>query len=299
MADSIIGQFIVGLLPILVFVALYLGFYIWGRRKNKKKKEVYVNDIITAMDPYIENYTRKDPTDRQIELRTQLSEDYIVKSASAWILLLPRTSFPTMLVDGLFFRNKDSFGLAANFSEKPRVIFEVIPYRSKSAIRKDFDYLVAIDDIDTTEQEINSTYLIKSNKPKVINQLIRSKTFIKTMKDYPKIIQWISIRTDEPHFEMKFELTGNPADLLALTKFTMILLKFFGKVVENTKSLPIPVILKKETKKLSDKEKAKKEKEKEKFMKEREKRREKARSKEEKQAKKRAKAEDKARRKAK
>lgn len=299
MADSIIGQFIVGLLPILVFVALYLGFYIWGRRKNKKKKEAYIDDIVNAMDPYIENYTRKDPTDRQVELRTQLGEEYIVKSASAWILLLPRTSFPTMLVDGLFFRNKDSFGLAANFAEKPRVIFEVIPYRSKSAIRKDFDYLVAIDDIDTTDSEINSTYLIKSNKPKTINQLIRSKTFIKTMRDFPKIIQWISIRTDEPHFEMKFELTGNTADLLTLTKFTMILLKFFGKVIESTKSLPIPVILKKETKKISDKEKAKQEKEKEKFMKGREKRREKDRSKEEKQAKKRAKTEDKARRKAK
>ncbi len=299
MADSIIGQFIVGLLPILVFVALYLGFYIWGKRKNKKKKEGYIEDIVTAMDPYIENYTRKDPSDRQVELRTQLSEDYLVKSASAWVLLLPRTSFPTMLVDGLFFRNKDSFGLAANFPEKPRVIFEVIPYRSRSAIRKDFDYLVAIDDIDTPDSEVNSTYLIKSNKPKIINQLIRSKTFIKTMNDYPKIIQWISIRTDEPHFEMKFELTGKQADLLSLTKFTMILLKFFGKVIENTKSLPIPVILKKETKKLSDKEKAKQEKEKQKFMKEREKRREKARSKEEKEAKKRSKAEDKARRKAK
>ena len=299
MADSIIGQFIVGLLPILIFVALYLGFYIWGRRKNKKKKEGYIDDIVTAMDPYIENYTRKDPNDRQIELRMQLNEDYLVKSASSWILLLPRTSFPTMLVDGLFFRNKDSFGLAANFADKPRVIFEVIPYRSRSAIRKDFDYLVVIDDIDTPNSEVNSTYLIKSNKPKVINQLIRSKTFIKTMNDYPKVIQWISIRTDEPHFEMKFELTGNPADLLALTKFTMILLKFFGKVIENTKNLPIPVILKKETKKLSDKEKAKQEKEKQKFMKEREKRREKTRSKEEKQAKKRAKTEDKARRKAK
>ena len=122
--------------PVLVFIGLYLGFYIWGRFANKKKKEGYFDDVLTAIDPYIMNYSRKDPNDRQVEIRCQMNEDFIVTSASAWLILLPRTSFPTMLVDGLFFKNKDSFGLAANFSEKPRVLFEVIPYKMKSAIKK-------------------------------------------------------------------------------------------------------------------------------------------------------------------
>ena len=300
MADGFFAQFgsiLAMLVPILVFVGLYLAFYIWGKFANRKKKEFYFDDVLTAIDPYITNYSRKDPNDRQVEIRCQLNDDFITKSASAWLILLPRTSFPTMLVDGLFFRNKDSFGLAANFSEKPRVLFEVIPYKMKSAIRKDFDYLVEIDDIPTPDQETNDNFLIKSNRVRAINQLIRSKMFLKNLKDYSKEVQWISVRTDEPHFEMKFSMTGQPADLLNLVKFSMTVLKFFGKVTERTKDLPIPSVLKKEVKKVSEKEKQKQEKEKEKYMKEREKRREKARKEEERRAKKRAKEEARARRK--
>ncbi|MHA1827112.1 MAG: hypothetical protein ACTSX6_00540 [Candidatus Heimdallarchaeaceae archaeon] len=293
------GQILVMLLPILIFVLLYLGFYIWGKFANKKKKEEYFDDVITAIDPYVLNYSRKDPNDRQVEIRCHLSKEFVVKSASVWLILLPRTSFPTMLVDGLFFRNKDSVGLAANFDTKPRVLFEVIPYKMKSAIRKDFDYLVEIDDISTPEAEINQKFLIKSNKPRAINQLIRSKMFLSTLLNYPKELQWISIRTDEPHFELKFNITNKPADLLAMTKFAMTVLKFFAQVTEKTKDLPIPVVLKKETKKLSEKELKKKEKEKEKYLKEREKRREKERKTEEKEAKKRAKKEERAMKKSK
>ncbi|MCG3216362.1 MAG: hypothetical protein KAS63_06560 [Candidatus Heimdallarchaeota archaeon] len=289
-----LGSIITMLLPILIFVGLYLAFYIWGRVANRRKKEAYFDDVLTAIDPYITNYSRKDPNDRQVEIRCQLDEEFIVTSASAWLILLPRTSFPTMLVDGLFFRNKDSFGLAANFSVKPRVLFEVIPYKMKSAIRKDFDYLVEIDDVSTPDDEVNENFLIKSNRARTINQLIRSNMFLKSMKHYPKEIQWISIRTDEPHFEMKFSMTNQPADLLALTKFSFTVMKFFATVTEKTKDLPIPVILKKEPKKLSEKELAKKEKEKEKYLREREKRREKDRKEEEKRAKKRARQEEKA-----
>ncbi|MCE7743255.1 MAG: DUF1682 domain-containing protein [Candidatus Heimdallarchaeota archaeon] len=285
--------------PVLVFIGLYLGFWIWGRFANKKKKEQYFEDVLTAMDPHIMNYSRKDPNDRQVEIRCQLNEDFIVTSASAWLILLPRTSFPTMLVDGLFFRNKDSFGLAANFQDKPRVLFEVIPYKMKSAIKKDFDYLVEIDDLATPDAEVNGNFLIKSNKGRAINQLIRSNSFIKALSEYPKELQWISVRTDEPHFELKFNLTKQPADLLVLTKFAMTVLKFFAKVTESTKNLPIPTVLKKEIKKLSEKELKKEEKQKEKEMQEREKRREKERNEEEKRAKKRAKEEERARRKAK
>ena len=300
MADGILAQFgsiLAMLVPILIFVGLYLAFYIWGRFANRKKKEFYFDDVLTAIDPYISNYSRKDPNDRQVEIRCQLNEEFEIKSASAWLILLPRSSFPTMLVDGLFFRNKDSFGLAANFAEKPRVLFEVIPYKMKSAIRKDFDYLVEIDDIPTPDQDTNEVFLIKSNRPRAINQLIRSKMFLKSLKDYSKEVQWISVRTDEPHFEMKFSMTGKPADLLTLVKFSMTVLKFFGQVTERTKDLPIPSVLKKEVKKVTEKEKKKQEKENEKYMKEREKRREKARSEEEKRAKKRAKDEARAKRK--
>ncbi|MCG3226044.1 MAG: hypothetical protein H7645_03935 [Candidatus Heimdallarchaeota archaeon] len=291
------GSILAMLVPILVFVGLYLAFYIWGKFANRKKKEFYFDDVLTALDPYISNYSRKDPNDRQVEIRCQLNEEFEIKSASAWLILLPRSSFPTMLVDGLFFRNKDSFGLAGNFAEKPRVLFEVIPYKMKSAIRKDFDYLVEIDDIPTPDQDTNEGFLIKSNRPRAINQLIRSKMFLKNLKDYSKEVQWISVRTDEPHFEMKFNMTGKPADLLTLVKFSMTVLKFFGKVTERTKDLPIPSVLKKEVKKVTEKEKQKQEKEKEKYMKEREKRREKARKEEERRAKKRVKDEARAKRK--
>lgn len=291
------GSILAMLVPILVFVGLYLAFYIWGKFANRKKKEFYFDDVLTALDPYISNYSRKDPNDRQVEIRCQLNEEFEIKSASAWLILLPRSSFPTMLVDGLFFRNKDSFGLAANFAEKPRVLFEVIPYKMKSAIKKDFDYLVEIDDIPTLDQDTNEGFLIKSNRPRAINQLIRSKMFLKSLKDYSKEVQWISVRTDEPHFEMKFSMTGKPADLLTLVKFSMTVLKFFGQVTERTKDLPIPSILKKEVKKVTEKEKQKQEKEKEKYMKEREKRREKTRKEEERRAKKRVKDEARAKRK--
>jgi len=287
------------LIPILIFIALYLGFYVWGKFANRKKKEAYFDDVLTSLDPFMLNYSRKDPNDRQVEIRTQLNEEFLVTSASTWLILLPRTSFPTMLVDGLFFRNKDSVGIAANFPEKPRVLFEVIPYRMKSAIRKDFDYLVEIDDIATPNIEVNDSFLIKSNKPRVINQLVRSKMFTKNLDNYTKELQWISVRTDEPHFEMKFNISDKPADLLALMKMTMTILKFFGQVTEKTKDQPIPVVLKKETKKLSEKEKQKQEKEKEKYLKEREKRRERARKEEERRAKKRAKEEERAKRKGK
>ena len=300
MANGFFAQFgsiLAMLVPILIFVGLYLVFYIWGKFANRKKKEFYFDDVLTAIDPYITNYSRKDPNDRQVEIRCQLNEEFEVSNASAWLILLPRTSFPTMLVDGLFFRNKDSFGLAANFAEKPRVLFEVIPYKMKSAIRKDFEYLVEIDDIPTPEQETNESFLIKSNRPRAINQLIRSKMFLKSLKEYSKEVQWISVRTDEPHFEMKFSMTGKPADLLSLVKFSMTVLKFFGKVTERTKDLPIPSVLKKEPKKITEKEKQKQEKEKEKYMKEREKRRERARKEEERRAKKRAKEEARAKRK--
>ncbi len=293
------GQILAMLGPVLIFIGLYIGFWIWGKFANKKKKEQYFDDVLTAMDPYIMNYSRKDPNDRQVEIRCQMNEDFLVTSASAWLILLPRTSFPTMLVDGLFFRNKDSFGLAANFPEKPRVLFEVIPYKMKSAIKKDFDYLIEIDDLSTPNADINNKFLIKSNRGRAINQLIRSNSFIKALTEYSKELQWISVRTDEPHFELKFNLTKQPADLLILTKFAMTVLKFFAKVTESTKSLPIPTVLKKEVKKLSEKELKKQEKQKEKQMEEREKRRERARKAEEKRAKKRTKEEEKARRKAK
>ncbi|MBY9001414.1 MAG: hypothetical protein KGD64_10890 [Candidatus Heimdallarchaeota archaeon] len=283
------------LLPILVFIGLYVAFYIWGKIVNKKKKEAYFDDVLTALDPYIINYARKDPNDRQVEIRVQLKEDFMLKSASVWLILLPRTSFPTMLVDGLFYRNKDSFGIAANFQNKPRVIFEMIPYRLKSAIRKDFDYLVEIDDIPTPNPETNGKFLIKSNRERAVKQLVTSKMFTKSLEDYPKELQWISVRTDEPNFEMKFNITNKPADLLHLTKFAMTVLKFFASVTEKTKDLPIPVILKKEVKKLDEKEKQKQEKEKEKYMKEREKRRDKERKLEEREAKRRAKKEERAR----
>lgn len=287
------------LIPIILFIGLYIAFYIWGKIANKKKKEAYFDDVLTALDPYITNYARKDPNDRQVEIRCQLNEDFLLKSASVWLILLPRTSFPTMLVDGLFYRNKDSFGIAANFQDKPRVVFEMIPYRLKSAIRKDFDYLVELDDIPTPNLEVNSKFLIKSNRARAVKQLISSKMFIRSLEDYPKELQWISIRTDEPNFEMKFNLTKKPADLLHLTKFAMTTLKFFSRVTEKTKDLPIPVILKKEVKKLDEKEKQKQEKEKEKYMKEREKRREKERKIEEKEAKRRVRKEEKARNKGK
>ena len=298
MADGLFdfGSILVMLLPVLVFIGLYLGFFIWGKFANKKKKEQLMDDVLTAIDPYIMNYSRKDPNDRQIEIRCQMDDDFGVSSVSAWLVLLPRTSFPTMLVDGLFFRNKDSFGLAANFNEKPRVLFEVIPYKMKSAIRKDFDYLVEIDDIPTSDPDVNESFLVKTNRVRAINQLIRSKTFLNALGEYPKELQWISVRTDEPHFELKFNMTKKSADLLVLVKFAMTVLKFFAKVTEKTKELPIPVVLKKETKKFTEKEKAKQEKEKEKHMKEREKRRERSRKEEEKRAKKRAKQEEKARR---
>ena len=159
------------------------------------------------------------------------------------------------------------------------------------------DYLIEIEDITTPNTEVNSNFLIKSNRGRAINQLIRSTSFIKALSEYPKEIQWISIRTDEPHFELKFNLTKRPADLLVLVKFAMTVLKFFAKVTESTKNLPIPTILKKEVKKLSEKELKKQEKQKEKEMEEREKRRERGRKEEEKRAKKRAKEEEKARRK--
>jgi len=283
------------LIPIIGFIGLYVAFYVWGKIVNKKKKEEYFDDVLTALDPYITNYARKDPNDRQVEIRCQLNEEFILKSASVWLILLPRTSFPTMLVDGLFYRNKDSFGMAANFNDKPRVVFEMIPYRLKSAIKKDFDYLVEIDDVPTPNPELNGKFLIKSNRSRAVKQLVNSKMFTKSLENYPKELQWISVRTDEPNFEMKFNLTKKPADLLHLTKFAMTTLKFFAKVTEKTKDLPIPVILKKEVKKLDEKEKQKQEKEKEKFMKEREKRREKERKLEEKEAKRRAKKEERAR----
>ncbi|TFG09862.1 DUF1682 domain-containing protein [Candidatus Heimdallarchaeota archaeon] len=298
MALAEILQMLAMFIPVLIFVGLYIGFWIWGRFANRKKKEEYFDDVLTAIDPYIMNYSRKDPNDRQVEIRCQMNEDFTVTSASAWLILLPRTSFPTMLVDGLFFRNKDSFGLAANFPEKPRVLFEVIPYKMKSAIRKDFDYLVEIDDLITPNPEVNEKFLIKSNRGKAINQLIRSSTFLKALGEFPKELQWISVRVDEPHFELKFNLTKEPADLLVLSKFAMTVLKFFAKVTESTKNLPIPQVLKKEVKKLSEKELKKQEKEKEKQMEEREKRRERARKEEERRAKKKAKEEEKARRKA-
>jgi len=289
-----LGSIVSMLVPIIIFVGLYLAFYIWGKIANRRKKEDHFDNVITAIDPYITNYSRKDPNDRQVEIRCQLNDEFQITSASAWLILLPRTSFPTMLVDGLFFRNKDSFGLAANFNVKPRVLFEVIPYRLKSAIRKDFDYLVEIDDVPTPDTEINESFLIKSNRGRTINQLVRSNMFLKSLKHYPKELQWISIRTDEPHFELKFSITNQPADLLALTKFAFTVLKFFSTVTEKTKELPVPVVLKKEVKKLSEKELAKKEKETEKYLKEREKRREKSRKEEERKAKKRAKDEEKA-----
>lgn len=287
------------LLPIVLFIGAYVAFYIWGKIVNKKKKEVYFDDVLTALDPYITNYARKDPNDRQVEIRCQLNDDFMLKSASVWLILLPRTSFPTMLVDGLFYKNKDSFGIAANFKDKPRVVFEMIPYRLKSAIKKDFDYLVELDDLPTPNPELNGKFLIKSNRERAVKQLINSKMFIKSLEDHPKELQWISIRTDEPNFEMKFNLTKKPADLLHLAKFAMTTLKFFARVTEKTKDLPIPVILKKEVKKLDEKAKQKEEKEKEKYMKEREKRREKERKLEEREAKKRASKEEKARNKGK
>jgi len=296
MALADILQMLAMFIPVLIFVALYIGFWIWGRFANRKKKEEYFDDVLTAIDPYIMNYSRKDPNDRQVEIRCQMNEDFTVTSASAWLIMLPRTSFPTMLVDGLFFRNKDSFGLAANFPEKPRVLFEVIPYRMKSAIRKDFDYLVEIDDLSTPNAEVNENFLIKSNRGKAINQLLRSNTFLKALGEFPKQLQWISVRVDEPHFELKFNLTKEPADLLVLTKFAMTVLKFFAKVTDSTKNLPIPQVLKKEVKKLSEKELKKQEKEKEKQLQEREKRRERARKEEERRAKKKAREEEKARR---
>ncbi len=259
---SLIGQMIVSLSPLLIFLALYLGFYIWGHFANKKKKEKLLDDVLTAVDPYILNHVRKDPNDRQIELRLQLKDDFKVKSASAWLILLPRTSFPTMFVDKLFFHNKDAFGLAANFQEKPRVVFEVIPYRMKSAIRKDFDYLIEIDDIIIKENDIDNKFLIKSNKSTVINQYVRSDMFKNILKKYGSEIQWISVRTDSPHFEMKFNFPKDTTDFIALVKFCMASLKFFGKVTEKTKHLPVPAIV--PPKKLSEKEKQKQEKEREK-----------------------------------
>ena len=156
-----------------------------------------------------------------------------------------------------------------------------------------------IDDLNTPESDVNEKFLIKSNRGRAINQLLRSNTFVKALSEYSKELQWISVRTDEPHFELKFNLTKKPTDLIVLTKFAMTVLKFFAKVTDSTKNLPIPTVLKKEVKKLSEKEIKKQEKEKEKQMQEREKRRERARKEEEKRAKKRAKEEDKARRKAK
>ncbi len=243
-----IGQYILSLFPLLIFLALYIGFFIWGRYKNKKVKEELYDDALTALDPYLDTHLRKDPNDRQIEIRCKLKEDFLVTSASFWIILLARNSFPTMLVDKLFFRNKDSFGLAANFPHTPRVVFEVIPYKFKSAIRRDFDYLIEIDDINTKSKWINDHYLIKSNRPRVINQLLKSKMFFKMLKDYHNVIQWISVRTDEPHFEFKFNHTGETTDILKLTKFCMLILKFFGKVCQKTKDLEVPIILKKEKK---------------------------------------------------
>ncbi|MHA1303394.1 MAG: hypothetical protein ACTSQE_00860 [Candidatus Heimdallarchaeaceae archaeon] len=259
---SLIGQMIVSLLPLLIFLGLYLTFFIWGRFANKKIKENLLDDVLTAVDPYIYNHVRKDPNDRQIELRLQLKEDYNVKSASAWLILLPRTSFPTMFVDKLFFRNKDAFGLAANFHHKPRVVFELIPYKIKSAIRRDFEYLIELDDINVKDEEIDNKFLIKSNRPQVINQFVKSKLFLKILRDYPNEIQWISVRTDAPHFEMKFNFTKDSTDFISLVKFCMATLKFFGKVTEKTKNLPVPVII--PPKKLTEKEKQKQEKERQK-----------------------------------
>ncbi|MHA1415360.1 MAG: hypothetical protein ACTSRR_03770 [Candidatus Heimdallarchaeaceae archaeon] len=259
---SFLGQMIVSLLPLLVFLGLYIGFFIWGRFANKKIKEQRLDDVLTALELYNDNYVRKDPNDRQIELRLQLKDEFQVKSASAWIILLPRTSFPTMFVDKLFFKNKDSFGLAANFHHKPRVVFELIPYKLKSAIRRDFDYLIELDDINTKDEEINNKFLIKSNKPQVIGQFIRSKSFMNILRKYHNEIQWLSVRTDSPHFEMKFNFPKENIDLLQLVKFCFLSLKFFGKVTESTKNQPIPVII--PPKKLTEKEKAKREKERQK-----------------------------------
>ena len=287
---SMILEMITALFPLLIFIALYIGVWIWGRYRNKLLKDRYFDDVINALDPYIENYKRVDPNDRNTEIRMLMKDEFLVRNASAWLILLPRTSFPTMLVEWLFFHSKDSFGIAANFPEKPRILFEVIPYRIKSAIKKDFEYLVELDDITTKYEQINEKYLIKSNKPTVLGQLVRSNMFLDTLREYSKTLQWISVRTDEPHFEVKFELTGKTADFLELVKFSMAIMKFFGKVTEKTKNQPLPVILKKEPKKLSEKEKAKQrekmEKEREKKLREQEKQREKERKRKEKEAKK-------------
>lgn len=288
--SSVILEMLTALFPLLIFIALYIATWIWGKQRNKKLKERYYEDVVNALDPYIDNYKRVDPNDRNIEFRMAIKDEFYVRNASAWLILLPRTSFPTMLVEGLFFHSKDSFGVAANFRNKPRVLFEVIPYKNKTAIKRDFEYLVELDDIATKDEEINSKYLIKSNKPTVLGQLIRSNTFINTLKEYHGVIHWISIRTEEPHFELKFELTGKTADFLALVKFGMTIMKFFGKVTEKTKDQPVPVVLKKEAKKLTEKEKTKErekmEKEREKKLREQEKQREKEKKRLEKEKKK-------------
>ena len=230
---------LLSLIPIFFFLSAFVIVYLIGGKKTHEAfgerttlltQELEQVGFVPAKE-YMETPERK-------RIAVHVDKMQKVNSASVWIDMWPRKSL-IHVVTQPFFHPSDSFVLTLNMGTRndlwpPSYILEIMPYTKKGYIRANFDYLIELDDIETGVEEIDKNYLIKSDRLRVFRAYFRNKKNIPNLKKVLDGIEYLTLRSAQPHLECKFKLRDGESTKTYLT-FVLQLVSEFAKPISKKK----------------------------------------------------------------
>ena len=196
-----------GFMGVLFTIILISMFY--GSKKTKKRLEVITAQLEKSMSEYAqfvegplklqsENYEfRCKPKDPNIGV---LTVNYQLISEG----------FPNNLIN-LFSKPKEKFFIGAKFRTGGRDInpvytFDLIPYREKNLIRKNFEEFITMEDIPTTNSYIDQNFMIKSKNERMVEHFVRNHEFQEFTQDYHENIKFLNLKPSKekqtPHMQL-------------------------------------------------------------------------------------------------
>lgn len=226
--------------PIIFFAVAYFVVHFRGKGKTEEAVTRRIGALVKVLGEH--QVAVGEPNSETIErYRLPLSVVNLpkVKAAAAWLEMWPRRSLIHVGTSFMFHPN-DHFSATMNLGTKdtvwpPNLILELIPYKKKMTIRKYFDYLVQMDDIDTGDPELDDAFLIKSDDQRIARGYFKNEQVLARLKKVAPYLDYLTLRSEEPHLECKWAFPSTLEDLRGIFEFIIKLAEEFARPRKTSK----------------------------------------------------------------
>lgn len=230
-------------LPTLLFLALFLFVWFFGRKKAAAHLEEIDEIIREVMAPYATSI------DGPINLKPDVYEfrckpkNPHIGVLTINVTTLNQTMFPNPYLNRLFKSNEKLF-IGLKFRTEGRDInpvyrFHLIPYRKKMEIRKNFDTYVALDDIQTASKTVDNHFMVKSGSELELEHIASDEKLMKLIENNEKGIESIHIQKakekTDPHFQATFKF--RPNELYKIEDYLNIFFRIAQLHIDNHDSI--------------------------------------------------------------